>query len=71
MVVTAHGLAGHKVLSQIKANCTRVLRERWPVFIGRPVWTSGGDCEFIDREEELERVIRYVDEAQDRVGREA
>ncbi|WDQ15290.1 transposase [Rhodopirellula sp. P2] len=70
VVVTATGLAGRKVLNQIKANCTRVLRERWPVYIGRPVWTSGGDCEFIDQEDELERVVRYVDEAQDRVGRD-
>ena len=28
---------------QMKANCTRVLRQTWSVFKDRPVWSVGGD----------------------------
>ena len=52
---------------QLKANCTRVLRERWPQFVDRPVWTTGGDWQCINSEDELEQVIVYVSEAQDRM----
>ena len=43
VVVTALGYSGEKVRDQLKANSTRVLRESWPVFIERPVWSVGGD----------------------------
>jgi len=69
VVVTAPGYAGAKVRDQIKPNCTRVIRESWPVFVDRPVWTVGGDWQCVDTEEELEQVILYAGEAQDRMER--
>jgi REP element-mobilizing transposase RayT len=66
-VVTARGCAGSKVRDQLKANATRGLRENWEDFRGRPVWTALGDWECINTENELECVILYVSEAQDRM----
>ena len=71
VVVGAPGVSGAKVRDQLKANCTRVLRENHPIFVGRPVWTVGGDWKSINSEEELMQVILYVDEAQDRKDRDA
>ena len=68
VVVTAPGYNGAKVRDQIKANCTRVIRERWPQFIERPVWTVGGDWQCVNTEEELDQVILYAGEAQERKG---
>ncbi|TWU23459.1 hypothetical protein Pla52o_29950 [Novipirellula galeiformis] len=70
IVVTALGYNGAKVRDQIKANCTRVIREGWPIFIDRPVWTVGGDWQCVNTEDELERVIFYAGEAQDRKERD-
>lgn len=67
VVVTALGYAGSKVRDQIKANGTRVLRETWPVFADRPIWTEGGDWQCINSEEDLGTVIEYASEAQDRM----
>lgn len=69
VVVTATGFSGKKVRDQLKANCTRVLRERWDRFVDRPVWTTGGDWQCANTEDELDEVIRYVGEAQDRMDR--
>lgn len=66
VVATAPRYKGSKVRDQFKANCTRVLRERDPKFIDRPVWTIGGDWQILYNEEDLAQVIFYVDEAQDR-----
>ena len=63
--VTAIGYKGSRVRDQFKANCTRVLREQWQEFDVRPVWTTGGDWQCINNQEELEQVIAYVSEAQD------
>ncbi len=68
VVVTANGYGGKTVRDQLKANCTRGLRERWPVFRDRPVWTTGGDWDCVNSEEDLQAIIQYVDEAQDRMG---
>ena len=57
------------VRDQIKANATRVLRALSPPIVNEKVWTKGGDIEFIDTEDELERVVLYVMEAQDRMDR--
>ncbi len=65
VVVTAPGSSGKVVRDQLKANCTRGLREQWEVFRDRPVWTVGGDWKCINSEEELESVIKYVRDAQD------
>ena len=67
VVVTANGYAGHTVRGQFKANCTRVLREPWSKFIDRPIWTTGGDWQCINTEDQLEQVTVYVSEAQDRM----
>jgi REP element-mobilizing transposase RayT len=69
-VITAPGCSGRTIRDQLKANATRALRERWPVFCDRPVWTVGGDWECFNSEEELHQVCHYVQEAQDRKGLE-
>ncbi|MDX1929320.1 MAG: hypothetical protein SFV81_22525, partial [Pirellulaceae bacterium] len=68
VVVTVKGYHGAKVRDQIKANCTRVIREGWPLFVDRPVWAVGGDWQCVNTEEELEQVILYATEGQDRKG---
>ncbi|MFG0268222.1 MAG: transposase, partial [Rhodopirellula sp. JB055] len=69
LVVTAPGYAGDKVRDQLKANCTRGIREIDPQFIDRPVWTTKGDVEFVKKEDDLDKVIEYVVLAQDRMER--
>lgn len=64
VVATATGYSGKTVRDQLKANCTRGLREHWSVFCDRPVWTVGGDWECINSEDDLETVCLYVREAQ-------
>jgi hypothetical protein len=66
MVVTAAGFSGKTVRDQLKANATRGLRAEWPEFCNRPVWTVGGDWECINTEDDLEQVVLYVRDAQDR-----
>ena len=66
-VVTATGYGGDKVRDQLKANATRGLRKHWEAFRDRPVWTVLGDWECINTEDDLEAVIQYVSEAQDRM----
>lgn len=66
-VVSAPGFAGDKVRDQLKANCTRVLRERREPFRDRPVWTKLGDWECINGDDDLEDAILYAGEAQDRM----
>ncbi len=58
------------VRDQFKANATRVLRESPGAIDQEKVWARGGDCEIVDGETNLERVIQYVTEAQDRKGRD-
>ncbi len=70
VVVTAVGYNGAKVRDQIKANCTRVIRESWPLFVDRPVWAVGGDWKCVNKEEDLEQIILYAGEAQDRKYRD-
>ena len=69
VVVTAKSYAGDKVRDQLKANCTRALREVDAAFEDRPVWTVKGDWKCINTEEDLEQAIVYVSDAQDRMGR--
>lgn len=67
VVVTADRCSGKTVRDQLKANCTRGLRERWNRFGDRTVWTVGGDWQCINGEADLEMVCLYVREAQDRM----
>jgi REP element-mobilizing transposase RayT len=58
-----------QVRDQFKANGTRVLRELPNPVTNAKVWTKGGDIEFIEGAEELEQVVIYITEAQDRMDR--
>ena len=57
------------VRDQFKANAMRVLRQPPDAITNEKVWTSGGDCEIVDGDDELERVVAYIMEAQDRMDR--
>ncbi len=56
-----------KVRDQFKANATRVLRQPSDAMTHKKIWTRGGDTEIIDGDANLERVISYVTEAQNRM----
>lgn len=65
IVVTAKGFDGARVRDQLKANCTRALREFDIAFIDRPVWSRGGDWKCINTEDDLSTVVVYSSDAQD------
>ncbi|MEM6474468.1 MAG: transposase [Planctomycetota bacterium] len=67
IVVSAPRFTGKKVRDQLKANCTRGIRQIDSRFTDRPVWTTNGDIEFIDSEWDLCVVTEYVNDAQDRM----
>ena len=56
-----------KVRDQFKANATRVLRQEPDAITNHKTWTRGGDCEIVDGDENLERVVLYINDAQDRM----
>ena len=58
------------VRDQFKANATRVLRQAPEAITNDKVWTRGGDCEVIEGEDNLARVVEYILEAQDRKDRD-
>ena len=60
--------APKKVRDQFKANATRVLREPPGMVAKERIWTRGGDIEILDDDESLERVVQYINEAQDKMG---
>lgn len=70
VVVNANGFTGDKVRNQLKANCTRGIREIDHRFIDRPVWTTQGDVQFLNNDDDLKMAIQYVVEAQDRMDLE-
>jgi hypothetical protein len=70
VVVAAAAYSGATVRDQLKANGTRALRERWPQFCDRPVWTIGGDWVCINNEDDLETICLYARDAQDRMEKE-
>jgi hypothetical protein len=63
VVVTAREYDPKTVREQFQAWCTRKLKE--VVSDRKHFWTEGGSGRFVNTEEELERVIQYVLEAQD------
>ena len=65
VVISAQSDLWDVIRDQLKAYCTRDLRLDFSRWRGRPVWTKGGDCEFIDTMDELENVINYVLYGQD------
>ena len=58
------------VRDQLKANATRVLRSEPHAVVSESIWTRGGDSEIVDGEGDLERVVFYVNDAQDRKDRD-
>ena len=68
VVITTPGYAGATVRDQLKANCTRGIREADGRFVDRPVWTTKGDVQYLNTEDDLELAIMYAGEAQDRMG---
>jgi REP element-mobilizing transposase RayT len=70
IVIGAVNTNPKKIRADIKAWCTRRLRER-----SRPEqenwWAERGSIRFVWDEESLSRVIQYVTEAQDRKGLDA
>ena len=58
-----------RVRDELKANATRVLRQGENPVTNEKVWTKGGDIEFIDTNDDLEQVVIYITEAQDRMDR--
>ena len=69
VVVASPSYHGTKVRDQLKANGTRGLREHDELFHERPVWTTKGDVELVWTADELERVVQYAGDGQDRMGR--
>ena len=70
VIVHAPGYKGSQVRDQIKANCTRVLRENSDEYKDRAVWTVGGDWQCLNDIDELNHAVLYVTVAQDRKGRD-
>ena len=64
MVVTATGYTSKTVREQFQAWCTRKLKTHVPN--REHFWTEGGSGRFVNTEDDLERVILYASEAQDR-----
>ena len=58
-----------KARDQFKANATRVLRSPPDAIEKKKIWSRGGDVEIVDGEDNLELVVKYVTEAQDRMER--
>ena len=63
VVVTATGYGPEEVRQQLKAWCTRKLKEVYP---GREnFWAEGGSCRWLNTRDDLADAIQYVEEAQD------
>ena len=65
LVVNALSHKPQAVRDQFKANATRVLRQEPDRTCTDKIWTRGGDCDLIDNDDELQRVLAYVVEGQD------
>lgn len=69
LVVTANK-PPELVRDQFKAYATRVLRQPPGAIEQEKIWARGGDGEIIDGDTNLEQVVQYVIEAQDRKDRD-
>ena len=69
VVVEAKGYDGKTVRDQLKANATGALRRLFAEYQGRPVWTKGGDWKCVNSENDLQQVILYAGDIQDRMNR--
>lgn len=70
-VIVEGAEAPQRMRDQLKANSTRWLRQVEPPLVADRTWTRGGDCQILDKEEDIEAAAAYVMEAQDRMGRES
>ena len=61
--------APNVVRDQFNANATRVLRQPPEALTKEHIWTRGSDCEIVDGDDDLERVVEYITEAQCRMDR--
>ena len=68
-VVVAANDSAKKVRDQLKANCTGTLRRQDQPLHAKRTWTKGGDCEILDADDDVEAVVIYVTEVQDRKER--
>jgi REP element-mobilizing transposase RayT len=66
IVVFAPKYKPQAVRDQFKANATRVLRMPPESITQAKIWTRGGDCEWIRTEKDLEQIVTYVIDGQDR-----
>lgn len=64
-VVIAADAPPQKVRDQLKANCTRALREQNDPLDCLKTWTKGGDCAVLYSDDELESAVLYVVEGQE------
>ncbi len=69
VVLSTTDHSSKQVLGQMKANCTRVLCQKFPVFVDRPIWSVGGDRKNLFTEFDLNQTTIYVSGAQDRMDR--
>lgn len=69
VVLSAPRYTPRLVRDQLKAKATLELRKKYVIWMERPVWTAGGDIQVLDSESDVEACARYVDVAQDRMGR--
>ena len=58
-----------RVRDQLKANATRVLRQCSNPITKEKIWTKGGDIQFVNSDDDLQTVVTYILEAQDRMDR--
>ena len=68
-VVVTSDMEPKKIRDQFKANATRVLRQPPNPIVNKKIWTRGGDIEIVDGEDDLEQVVVYITEAQDKMDR--
>ena len=67
-VVVAASVVPQKVRDQLKANCTRRLRNQEDPLVAKRTWSRGGDCSILKDEDDIDKAVIYVNEAQDRKG---
>lgn len=65
LVVTAN-MKPQKVRDQLKANCTRRLRNQTIPLQAERTWARGGDCEVLSSEADIEAAVLYVTDVQDK-----
>ena len=68
-VVVTSDTEPKRIRDQLKANATRVLRQPPNPIVNKKIWTRGGDIEIVAGEDDLEQIVMYITEAQDRMDR--